>query len=270
LQSIPIDETTPPEVLAKEALRIAKNADYLSSHLSFTKRLCDIAERLRFLPIEDRPGRLQEELAKLNASGTMGGDPLNKVKKDEQDHVRVVRIPITESHVFRSKERTPVLLLVETLDEGAEERASNRPEAVGANNKVLISNVSTESEETNEEEKTVESEVATEEEKKEVANESIEAASESSPVGDTPDNDAEDSCIEQSPQPTTPVTPLDAKKVHTVETIDEKTELSDLSISRSSDHLRMSSIQSFQSEASASMAGSQDGFHGDESAARRK
>jgi hypothetical protein len=27
-----------------QVLRIAKNADYLSSHLAFTSRLCDIAE----------------------------------------------------------------------------------------------------------------------------------------------------------------------------------------------------------------------------------
>jgi hypothetical protein len=106
-----------PEVLAEEALRIAKNADYLSSHLAFTKRLCDIAERLRFLPVEERPQFLQIELSKLNTSGTMGGDPLNNAKTD---HSRVVRIPTTEGHVFRSKERTPVLLLVELNDEGAE------------------------------------------------------------------------------------------------------------------------------------------------------
>ena len=105
------------ELMAQEALRIAKNADYLSSHLAFTKRLCDIAEKLRFLPVPERPTFLQRELSKLNASGTMGGDPLNKVKTH---HSRVVRIPTTEGHVFRSKERTPVLLLVEINDEGAE------------------------------------------------------------------------------------------------------------------------------------------------------
>jgi hypothetical protein len=109
----------PDEVLAQEALRIAKNADYLSSHLAFTSRLCDIAENLRFLAVAERPHFLQTELAKLNASGTMGGDPLNKLVQTT-DHTRVVRIPTTEGHVFRSKERTPVLLLVEINDEGAE------------------------------------------------------------------------------------------------------------------------------------------------------
>ena len=106
-----------PELLAQEALRIARNADYLSTHLAFTKRLCDIAERLRFLPIEERSKTLQAELNKLNASGSMGGDPLNKVR---EHHARVVRIPVSEGHVFRSKERTPVLLLMEVVDEGAE------------------------------------------------------------------------------------------------------------------------------------------------------
>jgi hypothetical protein len=119
-----------PEVLAQEALRVAKNADYLSSHLAFTKRLCDIAEKLRFLPLEDRPNTLQAELSKLNASGTMGGDPLNIVVAKDTDHTRVVRIPTTEGHVFRSKERTPVLLLVETIDEGAERIAAEKRDSL--------------------------------------------------------------------------------------------------------------------------------------------
>jgi hypothetical protein len=107
-----------PQIMAQEALRIAKNADYFSSHLAFTKRLCDIAEKLRFMAVEKRPKALQAELAKLNVSGAMGGDPLNKVR-DNHNHSRVVRVPLTEGHVFRSKERTPVLLLMEVVDEGA-------------------------------------------------------------------------------------------------------------------------------------------------------
>ncbi len=111
--------SVPSEELATEALRIAKNADYLSTHMAFTKRLGDIAYRLFFQPVEKRKGILEAELAKLNSSGTMGGDPLNRVKLKNY-HTRVARIPIHEGHVFRSKERTPVLLLVETLDEEAE------------------------------------------------------------------------------------------------------------------------------------------------------
>jgi hypothetical protein len=107
------------EELASDALHIAKNADYLSTHIAFTKRLGDIAYRLYYQPIDKRKNILEAELAKLNASGTMGGDPLNRVKLNNY-HTRVARIPIREGHVFRSKERTPVLLLVETLDEEAE------------------------------------------------------------------------------------------------------------------------------------------------------
>lgn len=110
-------QVSSPEALANEALRIASNADYLTSHLSYTKRLCDIVEKLRFLPVEDRSSTLRTELAKLNASGTMGGDLINVVKNNDRGAKRVVRIPITEGHVFRSKARTPVLLLVETLDD---------------------------------------------------------------------------------------------------------------------------------------------------------
>jgi hypothetical protein len=116
------EDATSPEILANEAMRIANNADYLTSHLAYTKRLCDIAEKLRFLPVEDRKSALSMELAKLNASGTMGGDLINVIKSNDQGHTRVVRIPITEGHVFRSKARTPVLLLVETVDEIVEEK----------------------------------------------------------------------------------------------------------------------------------------------------
>jgi hypothetical protein len=109
--------TLHPQVAANEKLRMAKNADYFSCNLNFTRRLSDIAEKLRFMDVSDRDAALQEELELLNASGTMGGDPLNKIR----DHlVRVVRVPTTEGHVFRSKERTPVLLLMEVVDEGAE------------------------------------------------------------------------------------------------------------------------------------------------------
>jgi hypothetical protein len=111
----------PPEAAVKEKLRIAKNADYFSSHLSFTKRICDVAEKLRFMEVEERAQALQGELELLNSSGAMGGDPLNEI----QEHlVRVVRVPCTEGHVFRSKERTPVLLLMEIVGQGADESAS--------------------------------------------------------------------------------------------------------------------------------------------------
>jgi hypothetical protein len=271
------EETKPPEVLAQEALRVAKNADYLSCHLSFTRRLCDIAERLRFLPIEDRPETLQTELAKLNASGTMGGDPLNKVKIDDQDHTRVVRIPITEGHVFRSKERTPVLLLVETLDEGAEEKQSTISENSDEVDKLVISQVSTESEEEDnnaDSDKPAENGTVTEEETKEGTDESgdEEDQAESSPDGETNNEKvAEEDLSEQSPtESAAPVTPANNKKVQQlVETIDEESALSDLPITKASDHLHMNSIPSLQSE-DVSMAGSQDGIHGEESGTRRK
>ena len=106
-----------PEEAAQEKLRIAKNADYFLCHLNFSRRLADIAERLHHMDQSVRAGALEEELNLLNASGAMGGDPLNTVR---EHLVRVVRVPSTEGHVFRSKERTPVLLLMEVVDEGAE------------------------------------------------------------------------------------------------------------------------------------------------------
>jgi hypothetical protein len=105
----------PPEQAAQEALRIASNADYFSSHLSFVRRLGDVAEKLRHLDVQVRGETLERELALLNSSGSMGGDPLNWI---QTNLTRVVRVPQKEGHVFRSKERTPVLLLMEVVEEG--------------------------------------------------------------------------------------------------------------------------------------------------------
>ena len=119
LQKTPgVDMQESPELLAVEAVRRANNADYLSCHLSFIKRLCDVAEKLRFLPVTERKAALCTELGKLNASGMMGGDPTNVIKESTEGHTRMVRIPIMEGHVFRSKARTPVLLLIETITDG--------------------------------------------------------------------------------------------------------------------------------------------------------
>lgn len=105
----------PPEDAAEDALNAARHADYFSSHLSFTRRICDVAEKLRFLEIDERDSTLERELQTLNASGSMGGDPLNRVTRENL--MRVVRVPASEGHVFRSKERTPILLLMEVVKE---------------------------------------------------------------------------------------------------------------------------------------------------------
>ncbi|CAB9513246.1 Phosphatidylinositol 4-kinase beta [Seminavis robusta] len=107
-----------PDEAVQEAMRIARNADYFSSHLNFSRRMCDIAEKMFSLDIKDRTPALERELGLLNASGTMGGDPLNRIM---EHHLRVVGVPTKEGHVFRSKERTPVLLLMEVFDDTVED-----------------------------------------------------------------------------------------------------------------------------------------------------
>jgi len=107
-----------PEVAVQEAMRIARNADYFSSHLDFSRRLCDIAEKMFHIDIKGREAALESELELLNGSGTLGGDPLNRIM---EHHIRVVGLPVREGHVFRSKERTPVLLLAEVFDDTVED-----------------------------------------------------------------------------------------------------------------------------------------------------
>lgn len=98
---------------AQRKYNIARNAEYFSTQLMFCRRLGDVAEKLRFMEVIDRKPALEKEFEILNASGRLGGDPLNQVCNKDTDLVNVLRIPTTEGHVFRSKERTPVLLLME-------------------------------------------------------------------------------------------------------------------------------------------------------------
>jgi hypothetical protein len=142
--------------------------------------------------------------------------------------------------------------------------------------KVVISQVSTESEEEDDNgdsDKPAENGTAIEEKTKEVTNESRleEDQAELSPDGETNETAAEDDLSEQSPtESVVPVTPANNKKVQQlVETIDEESALSDLPMPKASDQLGTNSIPSFQSE-DVSMAGSQDGIHGEESGTGHK
>ncbi len=100
---------------AKIRAQIAKNASYFSSHILFARKLGDVAEKLRFTDVDKRVETLKIELKEINSSGKiLGGDPLNRVCSDGSLY-RALHIPINEGHVFRSKERTPVLLLMELI-----------------------------------------------------------------------------------------------------------------------------------------------------------
>jgi hypothetical protein len=80
----------PPSQSSLEALWVAQNANYFLSHLSFTRRLGDVAETMRFMAVEKWAGALEKELNLLNSSGGMGGDPLNRI---HDNLIRVVRVP---------------------------------------------------------------------------------------------------------------------------------------------------------------------------------
>jgi hypothetical protein len=109
------DETAHDSIAAaKRKYYIARSAEYFSTQLMFCRRLGDIAETLRFTEVDHRTATLEKELEILNASGRLGGDPLNAICK-QGEFINVMSIPQYEGHVFRSKERTPILLLMETI-----------------------------------------------------------------------------------------------------------------------------------------------------------
>ena len=112
---------------------IAKNAAYFSSHIAFARKLGDIAERLRFMDVSKRSKVLELEFKELNASGKiLGGDPLNRPVAGRV--YKTVNIPINEGHVFRSKERTPVLFLTELVPEILPSQISKEIESISPKN----------------------------------------------------------------------------------------------------------------------------------------
>ena len=84
---------------------MVQHADYWTTQILFCRKLGDTAERMRFTPKEERRAKLESELSTLNASGKLGGDPLNRLAA-EGDLIHVVNVPATEGHVFNSKART--------------------------------------------------------------------------------------------------------------------------------------------------------------------
>ena len=113
-----LGEAPVPGCVARAAAA-RRGADYFSSQLRLTRRLGDVAEMLRHLELEERGAALREELRKVKASGqVLGEDSLNRLQPRDGGLRRTVRIPVDERQVFLSKERTPVLLLAETLAVG--------------------------------------------------------------------------------------------------------------------------------------------------------
>mmetsp|Transcript_38909 Transcript_38909/g.57250 ORF Transcript_38909/g.57250 Transcript_38909/m.57250 type:complete len:1058 (-) Transcript_38909:7-3180(-) len=119
---------------------ITSNADYFSAQLLFARKLGDIAERLRFLDHSKRELALVNELESLNRTLGKGrrivaGDPLSRAG-DGVGLAKVVKMASKEGHVFRSKERTPVLLLMEVIRKVVQEDAkldckdSTTPDAI--------------------------------------------------------------------------------------------------------------------------------------------
>ena len=94
----------------REPLSPPVGADAFYKQLTFTARLTDLAERMRFVEPKARAERLRTELDILNrdAEGLgyfpMGG-PL----------CPVIRIPAAEGYVFKTKARAPTLVLFEIL-----------------------------------------------------------------------------------------------------------------------------------------------------------
>jgi len=105
--SIPKPEESPQNIT-----NIEDPSQYYTAHLSFIRRLGDIAEKLRHMEVEKREAALKRELEFINTGKRYGGDPLSRVGEGIS---KVTSIPSNEGHVFRSKERTPVLLLMEVL-----------------------------------------------------------------------------------------------------------------------------------------------------------
>ena len=146
------DCSTPESRLNLDPELLQRNANYISSQLIFVRKLGEIAEKLRFLPVNRREHALVSELRKLNLylsegykSGKLyaAGDPMAGITSIADEDIidgqnqhqpglaKVVHLPINEGHVFRSKARTPVLLLMEVLHDITEPKCSTSNATVG-------------------------------------------------------------------------------------------------------------------------------------------
>ena len=106
------ESLTDPSKAKKESAIEFSAADYFGAQLSLTWRLGNVAEKLFHMEVEKRASELEKELGNVTSSRSLGGDPLSRAGEGIS---RIVRIPVKEGHVFRSKERTPVLLLMEVI-----------------------------------------------------------------------------------------------------------------------------------------------------------
>lgn len=115
------------------------------AQINFQRQLSHIASTLFTLPRGQHSQYLETELQKINESGCLGidlgcgGSPVSRIVRLVQHYLQSARyvgriranfsffatltmiryrVPSTEGHVFRSKARTPVLLLIEVVAEG--------------------------------------------------------------------------------------------------------------------------------------------------------
>jgi hypothetical protein len=136
---------------------LMRNAHFLSSQLNFIRKLSEVAEKLRFLPVNRRNHALKSELKKINLylteanrRGRIGaGDPIATASFEAEQgngsssttgstHLtKIVHLPINEGHVFRSKARTPVLLVFEVMQPPKPTGVSPGPAVLGGGDGII-------------------------------------------------------------------------------------------------------------------------------------
>ena len=83
------------------------------SNINFIDKLCNICEVMRIAPAEKQLGILQNELSKINKLL-----PSNIYIPFLSESIRnyiIVHIPVTETRIFRTKNRAPYMLTVEVI-----------------------------------------------------------------------------------------------------------------------------------------------------------
>ena len=93
-------------------------AVYYRDQITFQRSLSNLADALFTIPHADQASYLQQQLQVFNEKQMFGlGFRNGNGSSSNSDAIsKVVRIPSREGHVFRSKARTPVLLLLEVLN----------------------------------------------------------------------------------------------------------------------------------------------------------
>ena len=101
------------DILSESKDKIERS-EYFSRVTSLVEQLMRISDRLRSVPVEDRPRQLQEKLGRAIQNIEESGGYLPLWSADSR-HFKIVRLPPSEGVVLNSRDRCPYMVFLEVF-----------------------------------------------------------------------------------------------------------------------------------------------------------